>query len=163
MPRTELRNRVEASRRRDRRPALRRAASRALAAVVIAVGVAGCVAGDPAPTSPTQVQAPGTARQVGPAEFAAAITEPGRVTVNVHVPFEGDIAGTDLSIPFDQITAQAHRLPPDRTTGLAIYCRSGPMSATAASTLQDLGYTDVIELRGGMRAWQADGRALIGI
>jgi rhodanese-related sulfurtransferase len=161
--RTDPRNRVQASRRRDRQSVRRRPASRALATVVIAVGAAGCAASDrtPTSTSPTQVQS--AARQVGPDEFAAAIAEPGRVTVNVHVPFEGDIAGTDLSIPFDQITAQAHRLPADRSTGLAIYCRSGPMSTTAAATLHDLGYTDVIELRGGMRAWQADGRPLIGI
>ncbi|KMO72862.1 rhodanese-like domain-containing protein [Mycolicibacterium chlorophenolicum] len=98
-----------------------------------------------------------------PDEFAAAIAEPDRVTVNVHVPFEGDIAGTDLSIPFDQITEQAGRLPTDRGAALAIYCRSGPMSATAAEALRGLGFTDVVELRGGMRAWQADGRELIGI
>ena len=97
-----------------------------------------------------------------PDEFAAVVAEPGRVTVNVHVPFEGDIPGTDLSIPFDEIASQAGTLPADRGTGLAIYCRSGPMSATAATTLADLGYTDVVELRGGMRAWQADGRSLNG-
>jgi rhodanese-related sulfurtransferase len=90
------------------------------------------------------------------------IDEPDRVTVNVHVPFEGDIVGTDLSIPFDQIRLQAGRLPADRSAALAIYCRSGPMSAIAAESLHDLGYTDVVELRGGMKAWQADGRPLTG-
>ncbi|WP_082686512.1 rhodanese-like domain-containing protein [Mycobacterium sp. IS-3022] len=104
-----------------------------------------------------------TARLVGPGEFAAAVDEPTRVTINVHVPFEGDIAGTDLSIPFDQIRSQAGRLPADRSTGLAIYCRTGPMSAIAAETLHDLGYVDIVELRGGMRAWQADGRQLVGL
>lgn len=103
------------------------------------------------------------ARLVDPGEFAAAIAEPDRLAVNVHVPFEGDIPGTDLSIPFDQIAAQADRLPADRDTPLAIYCRSGPMSTVAAQALRDLGYTDVVELRGGMRAWQAEGRALTGI
>jgi rhodanese-related sulfurtransferase len=45
---------------------------------------------------------------------------------------------------------------------LAIYCRSGPMSATAAATLHDLGFHNIVGLRGGMRTWQADGRPLIG-
>jgi rhodanese-related sulfurtransferase len=56
----------------------------------------------------------------------------------------------------------ADRLPADRATPLAIYCRSGPMSATAAATLHDHGYHNIVKLRGGMRAWQADGRPLIG-
>jgi rhodanese-related sulfurtransferase len=103
------------------------------------------------------------ARLVDSDEFAGVVAQTGRVTINVHVPFEGDIAGTDLSIPFDQIDTNAGRLPADRSTGLAIYCRSGPMSAIAAETLHNLGYTDVVELRGGMRAWQADGHPLIGI
>lgn len=103
------------------------------------------------------------ARLVDPDEFVAVIAEPDRLTVNVHVPFEGDIPGTDLSIPFDQIAAQADRLPADRDTPLAVYCRSGPMSTAAAETLRDLGYTDIVELRGGMSAWQADGRPLTGV
>ena len=84
------------------------------------------------------------------------------MTINVHVPFEGAIEGTDLFIPFDKIEEQVSRLPADRTTPLAIYCRTGSMSATAAKTLAALGYTDVVELKGGMQAWQASGRSLTG-
>jgi rhodanese-related sulfurtransferase len=84
------------------------------------------------------------------------------VTINVHVPFEGAIEGTDLFVPFDKIEQRASRLPADRTTPLAIYCRTGNMSAAAAKTLATLGYTDVVELRGGMRAWKASGRSLTG-
>lgn len=102
------------------------------------------------------------ARLIGPADFAAAVSEPARVTINVHVPFEGDIPGTDLSIPFDQITQRANELP-GVDTPLAIYCRSGPMSTQAAADLGELGYTDVVELRGGMKAWQAEGRPLVGV
>lgn len=135
------------------------AAISALGATVLV----GCGSGDQAPSESND---PGTsgisaARLVGPAEFASAIAEPDRVTLNVHVPFEGDIAGTDLSIPFDQIAANAENLPADRDTALAVYCRSGPMSTIAAQSLADLGYTDIVELRGGMRAWRADGRPLV--
>ncbi|MCP9272519.1 rhodanese-like domain-containing protein [Mycolicibacterium arenosum] len=137
---------------------------RLLAAALTAVGLlasGACTSASSPPASTPQSQTASAARLVDPAGFAAAIAEPGRVTVNVHVPFEGDIAGTDLSIPFDQITSQAGRLPADRDTGLAIYCRSGPMCTAAAQTLRDLGYTEVVELRGGMRAWKADGRPLL--
>lgn len=99
-------------------------------------------------------------RLVGPDGFAAAIQEPDRITINVHVPFEGDIPGTDVSIPFDQIASQTSKLPADRSAPLAIYCRSGPMSTTAAAELAKLGFRDVVELRGGMRAWRESGRPL---
>ncbi len=101
-------------------------------------------------------------RLVGADEFATAIGRSGTVVVNVHVPYQGDIPGTDLSIPFDRVAEQSDRLPGDRDATIAIYCRTGPMSATAAETLRTLGYTDVVELKGGMKAWQASGRSLVG-
>jgi rhodanese-related sulfurtransferase len=100
-------------------------------------------------------------RLVSPAEFAAAVAEPERVTINVHVPDEGSIAGTDLSLPFDMIEARAGELPADRSTPLAVYCRSGSMSATAVATLAGLGYTSVVELEGGMLAWEAEDRPIL--
>jgi rhodanese-related sulfurtransferase len=136
-----------------------------LFAALTAVGVmvlGACASEDLHPTSTSHPETASAARLVDSDEFAAAIAEPDRLTLNVHVPFEGDIPGTDLSIPFDQIETQAGRLPVDRDTALAIYCKSGPMSTVAAEALRDLGYTDVVELRGGMRAWQADGRPVLG-
>jgi len=100
-------------------------------------------------------------RSVGPQQFAEVIAAPQRITINVHVPYEGDIAGTDLSIPFDQIDAQINRLPTVRSTPLAVYCRTGRMSTIAGITLTKLGYHDVVELAGGMQAWQQSGRTLV--
>lgn len=99
-------------------------------------------------------------RSVGPQQFAQVIAEPDRVTINVHIPYEGDIPGTDLSIPFDQIAARPDALPAGRATPLAVYCRSGRMSEIAATTLSILGYQDVVELTGGILAWEGSGRAL---
>jgi rhodanese-related sulfurtransferase len=98
-------------------------------------------------------------RLSSPAEFAEAMAEPGRLVVNVHVPDEGSIAGTDVWIPFDQIAARKAELP-DPKTPLALYCRSGNMSATAAETLAGLGFGDIVELEGGMLAWEETGRKL---
>lgn len=98
-------------------------------------------------------------RLVNPGAFATAVAEPARITINVHVPFAGSIAGTDRFIPYNQI-ARSSRLPADRSTPLAVYCRSGRMSAIAVKELARLGYRNVVELRGGMDAWTAQGRAL---
>lgn len=98
---------------------------------------------------------------MGPAAYERVIAQPDRLVINVHVPFEGALPGTDLMIPFDKIEQQADRLPADRRAPLAIYCKSGRMSAEATQTFARLGYTDVIDLEGGMDAWQAEGRTLL--
>ncbi len=105
--------------------------------------------------------ASGGPRSVGPQDFANAIETAGVVTINVHIPYEGDIAGTDLTVPFDQLREQITALPTARSTPLAVYCRSGRMSRIAASTLAELGYHDVVELAGGMQAWQQSGRPVV--
>ena len=96
---------------------------------------------------------------VSPAAFADRVDESGVVTINVHTPDEGNIAGTDLAIPFDEI-ASSDELPEDLDTPLAVYCRSGNMSADAVDDLEELGYTDIVELDGGFNAWTASGREL---
>lgn len=140
---------------------------RTAVACVVALMVASC--DSPADrtssaTPPSEVSsdtADAEPHSVGPQQFAEAIDEPDRVTINVHVPYEGDLAGTDLTIPFDQIEAQINKLPARGSTPLAVYCRTGRMSVIAARTLAELGYQDVVELAGGMRAWQQSGRTLV--
>ncbi|MES2305516.1 MAG: rhodanese-like domain-containing protein [Gemmatimonadota bacterium] len=46
----------------------------------------------------------------------------------------------------------------DRDTPLAIHCQSGTRSAIGASLLDQLGFTDVIDLTGGWTAWSAAAR-----
>ena len=92
-------------------------------------------------------------------QFAETVDGEGAVVVNVHVPNEGSIAGTDLTIPYTEVLADP-MLPSDRDTQLALYCRSGRMSTVAAQVLVEAGYTNVVELDGGMDAWAAAGRPL---
>lgn len=138
-----------------------RRAVRGLPAVIL-VALAAC-AGGGAEQAPAPGQAAASYRLLGPQEFAEAIYEPERTTINVHVPFEGSLPDTDLEIPFDQIENRIALLPADRSAPIAVYCMSGRMSAEAARTLADLGYTDIVDLDGGMEAWQASGRSILGV
>ncbi len=96
-------------------------------------------------------------RMMSPVDFAAAIVDPNTVTINVHVPAtDVQLDGTEMTMPFDNLDEGT--LPSDRNTPLAVYCRSGTMSATAVQRLLDLGYTDIVELDGGTNAWAAAGR-----
>jgi rhodanese-related sulfurtransferase len=57
-------------------------------------------------------------------------------------------------------TSAYHRaeFAPDRRT--ILYCASGGRSALAAETLQELGYTQVAHLNGGLKAWREAGLAV---
>jgi phage shock protein E len=82
------------------------------------------------------------------------------VFVNVHVPFEGNIPNTDLSIPFDTIDQHLDQLPADKNAKIVLYCRSDRMSNIAAETLVKKGYTNVYNLDGGFNNWESAGLPL---
>lgn len=46
---------------------------------------------------------------------------------------------------------------PDKSKTMVLYCGGGFRSALAADALQKIGYTNVISLDGGWRAWQQSG------
>lgn len=80
--------------------------------------------------------------------------------VNVHIPYEGEIAGTDAHIAFDRIAENLGGFPSDKGAKVVLYCMSDRMSGIAAEQLARLGYTNVSHLLGGMIAWEAGGNSL---
>ncbi len=104
----------------------------------------------------------GTYTSVNADELNAMLKNKDFVFINVHIPFEGNIAGTDLSIAYDQITDAVNltQLPVDKNAKIVLYCRSGRMSEIAAEALIKQGYTNIWDLAGSMVAWEQAGYEL---
>ncbi len=67
---------------------------------------------------------------------------------------EAHIAGSTL-IPLSQLANHTASLPKDRP--IVAVCRSGNRSSVALSVLTRAGFTNVLNLRGGMLAWTRGG------
>ena len=133
--------------------------------LLFAAGVilSACAAALPTPQSagPSTAAASAAITRVNPDQLAQMLAGPKDFTlVNVHVPYEGEVAKTDLAIPYDQMDAHLKQLP-GKDAKIVLYCRSGRMSDIAARRLVELGYTHVYDLTGGMVAWEASGRSLV--
>lgn len=100
-----------------------------------------------------------TVQRVDPARFEEIVADADTVLIAVHVLGGDEIEGTDLVMAFDDIDLGL--LPADRGTPLAVYDRSGNLSAIALEGLASQGYTALIELEGGSNAWVASGRSLV--
>ena len=130
----------------------------ALASILLAALLVSCVP-KPPPVETISV-AGGSYRSVTAPELNKMLKNKDFLFVNVHYPFAGSIAGTDMFIPYDQIDQQLSLLAPDKSAKILLYCRSGRMSTIAAETLVKLGFASVWTLKGGMQAWEANGLSL---
>jgi rhodanese-related sulfurtransferase len=77
--------------------------------------------------------------------------------VDVHVPEQHHIKGTDLFVPFHKINKNLDKFPKDKRTPIYLYCKSGPMGNAAAKTLFESGYKKIYNLQGGKDAWLETG------
>ncbi|NOZ04799.1 MAG: rhodanese-like domain-containing protein [Chloroflexi bacterium] len=139
--------------------------------ITVALVLAACGTGGTAKTKPSgeqtvqtqkvPVEGGGSYTDVDAAGLATMLKNKDFLLVNVHIPYAGEIEGTDLFIPFDKIEENLNKLPADKSAKIVVYCRSGGMSAISARALVKLGYTNVWNLDGGMNAWKAAGYTLL--
>ena len=102
----------------------------------------------------------GSYTDVSVAELQTMLENKDFTFINVHIPFEGDIANTDFSIAYDEIDQNLGQLPGEKNAKIVLYCRSDRMSRIAAEKLVALGYTNLWNLDGGMVAWEQAGLSL---
>jgi rhodanese-related sulfurtransferase len=104
----------------------------------------------------------GEYRDITVTELQSMLEQKDFLFVNVHIPFEGDLPDTDLSIPYNEVEQNLDKLPPERDAKIVLYCRSDRMSNIAAEKLVGLGYSNVWNLEGGFSAWKDAGLPMAG-
>lgn len=140
--------------------------------MMLAVVLAACGGEDNSDSGPTvtdlasetqtvPVNGSGAYTDVSASGLAAILETEDLPLINVHIPYAGEIEGTDEFIPFDQIEQNSDKLPADKDAKVVIYCRSGSMSGISARTLVEMGYTNVWNLDGGMVSWEASGQPIV--
>ena len=69
---------------------------------------------------------------------------------------QGFIPGS-ISVPRGFLEMQVEEKAPDKNAPIVAYCAGGTRSLLAGRILKELGYTDVVSMRGGFNAWKNQG------
>lgn len=101
--------------------------------------------------------ATGSARQItkGDVTRAEALIGSGRTVIDIRELNEwnaGHIPGAEHH-PLGVLAAAMQSV--DRDTPIAVHCQGGTRSAIGASVLEQMGFTDVVDLTGGWSTWAA--------
>lgn len=90
---------------------------------------------------------------VSPVAFKEMMQHKDFVLIDVHIPLQEHLKGTDLVIAYNDIESKLEELPKDKNTKIVLYCKGGSMSQIAAKKLIELGYTELYDLIGGKEAY----------
>lgn len=74
---------------------------------------------------------------------------------------EGYIEGAVL-VPFPNLLNSLDQLPAEKDARIVVYCRTGHRGSVATMALQLLGYTNVVNLAGGLNGWKAASMPVAG-
>ncbi len=111
-------------------------------------------------TNKSSVQA--TSKVITVEEYEKAITNPDIQLIDVRTPSEfssGHIAkAININVMDVAFTNEISKL--DKQKPVYIYCRSGARSQRAAATLIQNGFTQIIDLQGGINNWNSAGKAV---
>jgi len=79
-----------------------------------------------------------------------------KIDVREDVELEFGVMDGALHIPMESVPGQMNELEKHKNDTVVLICRSGRRSEQIGQFLEQMGFTDVINLEGGMNAWAVD-------
>ena len=92
-------------------------------------------------------------KDISPQELDKILATRNTFLVDVHIPEQKHLEGTDLVIPYNKIKENLDKFPKNKNAEIIVYCKSGRMSIEASNALLEAGYTRVYNLAGGLNAY----------
>jgi rhodanese-related sulfurtransferase len=95
--------------------------------------------------------------EISPAELNEMMVNKDFQLINVHIPYAGELDGTDVHVAYNDVDAIEEHLGEDVGAKAVLYCLTGPMSAIAGDDLVERGYCQIYDMPAGMVGWEAAG------
>lgn len=89
-------------------------------------------------------------------DFLATGTATVKIDVREDVELEFGMIEGAIHIPMQSVPSQLNELEQHKNDTVVLICRSGKRSDQIGQFLEQMGFTDVINLDGGMNAWATD-------
>lgn len=79
-----------------------------------------------------------------------------KIDVREDVELEFGVLEDSIHIPMQTVPNKLNELEKHKSDTIVLICRSGRRSEQIGQFLEEMGFSDVINLEGGMNAWAAD-------
>ena len=100
---------------------------------------------------------------VTPDEFQSKMSEPNTIVLDVRTPGEvaqGVISGAQV-IDFKDSDFKQKLAGLDKDKTYLVYCAAGGRSKSTQDLMSQMGFKDVYDLKGGIRAWNKEGKEIV--
>ena len=99
--------------------------------------------------------------QLNPIDFQKQLVQDDSnvLLLDVRTPeeFEGGHIQNAINLDYNHSNFESQISKLDKSKKVFVYCLSGGRSSSAVSILEKKGFTNIVELEGGMMAWRKDG------
>jgi rhodanese-related sulfurtransferase len=89
-------------------------------------------------------------------DFLASGVSPVKIDVREQIELQNGVMDGAIHIPMQSIPGQLNSLEQHKSDPIVLICRSGKRSHQVGDFMEQMGFTDVINLVGGMNAWAKD-------